>query len=334
VTVTEDASRFVIAVDAGGTHTRVACFGLDGSLLARASGRGGSPNHNADAADNVAETTLRCLTSGGLDPRDAIGLVAGMASISRHGSNQGDGDNSWAADYFALPSLTCPRVVVNDAVIAHRGALLGRPGIMIVAGTGSMIMAVTDDGTELESGQFEHYAGAARHLVHDVIQLILAGLDGPDDRELVASVLDYWGVDDVPGLRTAILGLSDADRMTVRRRYGLLAPAVTAVADISPIADRALRGLAEKTARGVHLLAPVVHPRRVLVAAAGSLATTDAFADRLSAALEEHPDNRTVLTPAALDPIGGAALIAYQNAEMPVRPALVDRLLLGAASSC
>jgi hypothetical protein len=72
----------------------------------------------------------------------------------------------------------------------------------------------------------------------------------------------------------------------------------------------------------------------VLVAAAGSLATTDAFADRLSAALEEHPDNRTVLTPAALDPIGGAALIAYQNAEMPVRPALVDRLLLGAASSC
>ena len=36
----------VIAVDAGGTHTRAACFGLDGSPRGRAEGPAGAWHHD------------------------------------------------------------------------------------------------------------------------------------------------------------------------------------------------------------------------------------------------------------------------------------------------
>jgi len=88
-------------------------------------------------------------------------VVAGLAMVGRVGSNQGDGDNTWARDFFQVPGLACERLILNDAVVALRGALVGGPGIIVVAGSGSMILAIDDEGFEVESGQFEHYAGAA-----------------------------------------------------------------------------------------------------------------------------------------------------------------------------
>jgi glucosamine kinase len=328
--VTEDGrgEPFVIAVDAGGTHTRVACYGLDGTRKGAASGRGGSPFHNTDASENVSETIARAILDGELDARDAVGLVAGLANISRSGSNQGDGNNDWAQSFFVVPSLGCEPVVVNDAVVAHRGALLGRHGVMVVAGTGSMILAITEDGTEVESGQFEHYAGAARHLVFEAMQQILIGEAGPEDAELVLSVLDYWNVADIGALRSAVLRLAETDRLEVRRRYGRLAPTITSAAETSPLADRALRDLTEKTARGIRLLAPLVAADRVPVAVSGALATTPAFTSRLSDALGELRGPRAALVPPALDPLGGAALIALQGAGVEITDDLIDRLRL------
>lgn len=317
---------FVIAADAGGTHTRVACFGLDGMLLAAASGRGGARFHNADAAENTAETTLRCLRSGNLDPRDAVHLTAGLSNISRPGSNQGDGDNEWAAEFFSVPGLDCPRTIVNDAVTAHRGALLGEPGIVVIAGTGSMILAIDEDGTEVESGQFEHYAGGARHLVFEAMQLMLTGSAGDADAELVATLLDYWGASDITGLRAVILALGAEDPREVRRRYGRLAPAITAAADTSPLADRAIRDLAGRTARGIRLLAPLIGDERVPTALCGALATTPAFATRLTDALAEAPATTAVVVPAALDAVRGAALVSYQQLGIDVTDPVLARL--------
>jgi glucosamine kinase len=329
VSSTGEGFGFIVAADAGGSHTRVACYGLDGTLLGLATGPGGNPHHNADAVGNVADTTLRALHLAGLDARDAVSLVAGLANISRPGSNQGSGNNGWADEFFTVPTLGCDPIIVNDAVIAHRGAFLGQPGVMVVAGTGSMILAITKDGTEVESGQFEHYAGGARHLVFETMQLILIGEAGAEDAELVESVLDYWGATDIPDLRKRILNLAGSDPLEVRRRYGLLAPTVSAAADTSPLADRALRDLAGKTARGVRLLAPLLERQNAPVATAGALASTPTFRSRLSDALTDESAHHPTLVATQLNPLGGAALIAYERAGIQVTPDLIERLLTG-----
>lgn len=320
---------FVIAVDSGGTHTRVGCFGLDGTLLSAISGRGGSPRHNKDAADNVADAVDACLQSGSLDPAGAVGLAAGIAEIQT-GRSLDDETNAWAAAYFSALPRSCPRVLVNDAVTAHHGALLGRSGVIVVAGTGSMILARTRDGSHVESGWFEHYAGAARHLVFDAMQLILLGADQPADGELVAQALAYWGAADVPELREVILRLQGVERTEVMRRYGRLASTITALADSSPLADRVLRELARKTARGIHVLAPMIGDAPVPVALAGAVATHPEFQTRLADALaDETGAVPTTIVPPALDPLRGAALLAYDAAAIPWTDAVLARLFAG-----
>ena len=323
---------YVIAVDAGGSHTRVGCFALDGSMLSRAVGGGGSPDHNDDAERNVSSTLTSSLQQGGLDPADAVGLAAGMAAIHRVGPNEDSGVNDWAERYLSLPSLTCPRTIVNDAVTAHRGALIGRPGVIVVAGTGSMILAITEDGRQVESGQLQHYAGGARHLVFGSLQLILTEEPTPADMPFLAEVLSYWEADDTDQLRERILALESSDRNEVKRLYGGLAPRVTTNADTSPLADRALRLLTGRTARGVMLLAPLVGSEPVLASCIGALATDPAFASRLADDLAGYPRAPARLVPAALDPLCGAALLAYEVAGVRTDPAVSDRLALSGAA--
>lgn len=273
---------------------------------------------------------MSALRDGGLDPADAVGVAAGIASIGRPGSNQDhDRDDTWADALLEQALPGCPRSVVNDAVVAHRGALVGGAGVVVVAGTGSMVLAVTVDGQEVESGQFEHYAGAARHVVFDVVHGVLAGTAGVRDAALVSAVLAHWGVPDVPGLRRATLQLSGGDRTVTTRRYGALAPQVTAHADTSPLADAALRGLADRTATGVLLLAPLVGLSPVPVALVGGLGGAPAFAVRVGDALAVPGTTPTQLVPAVLDPLGGAALLAYEVAGVATPPGVVQRLAAG-----
>ena len=319
-------SPYVIAVDAGGSFTRVGCFALDGATISRAVGGGGSPDHNHDAEHNVSSTLARCLRQADLDPADAVGMGAGMAAIHRVGPHQPASPNEWAESYLTLPSLSCPRTIVNDAVTAHRGALLGRPGVIVVAGTGSMILAIGEDGREVESGQLQHYAGGARHLVFDALQLILTDAAAPADQPFLTEVLGYWGVADTTQLREHILALETRDRNEVKRLYGGLAPRVTARADTSPLADRALRRLTAKTARGVLLLAPLVGSDAVHVSCIGALATDPRFTARFGEDLAGYPATPPRLVPAALDPLAGAALLAYEVAGIPVDAEVIARL--------
>ncbi|EWS79619.1 BadF/BadG/BcrA/BcrD ATPase family protein [Brachybacterium phenoliresistens] len=307
-------SPFVIAVDAGGTHTRVGCYALDGRQLSRVSGAGGSPMHNDDAAENVARAIRAALAAAGLAIEDAAALGVGTAGYEREGSNQSRGKgNAWVEEVYGLPGLQCPRVIVNDAVIAHRGALGGAAGIVVVAGTGSMILAIDEQGREVESGQFEHYAGAARHLAFSAMHRVLAG-DAEAGDPFVARALERFGAADVPALRAAVLALGGTDRQEVKRIYGGLAPVITALAGASATADAALADLVGRTVDGIALLVPLIAARPVPVALTGSLALSDAF----TACLTEQLRDRGVaaeVVPAAADPLGGAALLALDAAR-------------------
>ena len=318
-------SRFVIAVDAGGTYTRVGCYGLDGALLGAGSGGGGSAQHNHDAKANVDAAVIAALDAADLQASDAVTLCAGLSGWHRAGSNQGS-TNRWADGFFSVPGLDCPRLLVNDAVIAHRGALAGQAGIIVVGGTGSMILAIDERGEEIESGQLEHYAGGARHLVYDVVHQVLTSAPPALTADpIVEAVLSHWSVRDVSELRRVVLQMGTTDRNDVKRRYGAFAPLVTAAVDTSPMADAAVRGLAFKTARGVQLLAPMVGADPVPVACAGALATSSAFRDRL---VEELSTGSTVtrLTEPVLDPVAGAAIIALTSLHIDLSPDLLTRL--------
>lgn len=324
---------FVIAVDAGGTHTRVRCFALDGTPLAAATGAGGSAQHNDDAAQSFGDTVAAALAAGGLDPGRAVALAAGLAGMRLDDAGAGERSAAWAEAFYAMPWLDCPRRFVNDAVVAHHAALQGKPGVIVIAGTGSMILAITADGGRVESGAYQHYAGGARHLAYDLVQQLIIGRAFADDAGLVAEVLRTWGLTDVAGLRPEVVRLSGIDRNEAKRRWGRLAPLVTARADTSPLADVVLRRLADATAAGALLVAGEIGTVGVPAALAGALATDPAFVVRFEQSLSVQGGAACTMVRSAPDPLLGAALMAYELAGVTVDADLSARVLGVAAAS-
>jgi N-acetylglucosamine kinase-like BadF-type ATPase len=65
-------------------------------------------------------------------------------------------DQEWADRFTAVPGLVCPRLSVNDAVIAHAGALRSLPGIIAISGTGPIVFGVTPDVRQIRNYDFGH----------------------------------------------------------------------------------------------------------------------------------------------------------------------------------
>jgi N-acetylglucosamine kinase-like BadF-type ATPase len=310
------ARRCVIGIDSGGSHTRVLCAGLDGRILGRGRNAGGSPTHNVDARQHVRAAIAEALAAAQVGAGDVVGLASGMAGF------ESDADRSWAADFVGVDGLDCPLRLVNDSVVAHAGAFAGGPGIMVVAGTGSMILAITESGEHIRNERYRHYAGGARHLVFDAVARVLIDEDTAPDEGFVRDLLSYWDVPDKTGLRQRIAAMESADYNEVKHFYGRIAPIVTGWAEQSPLASAACRKLARATAVGVRLLGAHFHGDPVGVATEGGLAGCAPFSDRLRT--EMGP--RYELRPARLEPVAGAALLALEEAGVPIDDALLERL--------
>lgn len=168
---------FVIAVDAGGSHTRAACLGLDGVVLARVTGDGSHAAHRAVAAGLVRDAVARAISAADLDPADAVYLVAGLAGLDSE-------DTGWTDEFTDVAGLRCRREHLNDAVVAHTGAFAGGPGVVVVGGTGSLLLAVNETGARFRDWDYHHYVGGARHLAFDLVQRLLVGDDTVDDEDM------------------------------------------------------------------------------------------------------------------------------------------------------
>lgn len=313
----------LLAIDAGGTHTRVLVLRTDGTVLGAGRAGGGSPNHSHDAQAQVEAAVAAALNDAAVRPEQIALVGGGFAGINRSTGQD------WTRDWFS--HVNGPRILVNDAVTAHAGAFLGAPGVIVIAGTGSTIVTLGPDGEPIDSGMFEHYAGGARHLVFDVVRRLLIG-EGERDDPIVPELLKHWQVSDVDAFRTALRLTHQEDRQEVKRRHGAFAPAVTRLADVSGLADAALTWLCDLTAVGVRLLLPVAarpvdHPSRAAapVARIGALAESEAYGRRLARALTGH----TEIVDSPLGSVGGAAAFTLRAAGISVDTSVLESLRMG-----
>lgn len=191
------------------------------------------------------------------------------------------------------------------------------PGVMVVAGTGSMILGITRAGRRLRNASFLHYAGGARHLSFDVVQHILAAsrttVARPSgDDGLVNAALAHWNAADERGLYEAVVAEAGDDRDEVKRHYGAFAPVATRHSATSPLAADALARLVDKTRVGIELVAAGFPGGPVPVVLEGGLVCSGEFRSMLEAAFT---GGGSMCHPAApmLAPAEGAALMALRS---------------------
>jgi glucosamine kinase len=315
-------ARVVLGVDGGGTHTRALIADLDGRVLASAETGGSNPSHHPRAEENAREAIQQVLTAAGCEPRQVEALVAGFAGLD------GPEDQEWADRFTAVPGLVCPRLCVNDAVIAHAGALRSQPGIIAISGTGSIVFGVTPDGRHVRNYDFGHYApSTARHLSYDAVYRLIAGEAEAADRSFLEAVLAFWDTVDVSAL--AELGARGfvADRQERNYRFGAMAKLVTAAAEQGvPVARAVCDQAATTLGIGIRLVGACFAEAPIPVALVGSVIRSPYPERAVKQVLARKANRDYQVVEPALPSVQGAVLMALERCGRVIDPALLQRL--------
>lgn len=312
----------VIGIDGGGTKTRALAVKLDGTIAGTAESGCCNPNKDQHASEHVQQAIREALHAAQAAPEDVAAICAGLAGL------EAEEDLRWAEQFTSLAGISCLKQLVNDAYVAHAGAFCGEPGIMAISGTGSVVFGINEQGRMLRNQDYQHYAGAARHLAYECVHRLLAGYGAEEDQGLLREVLAYWKVNTLEelyerGSKGFVEGVHEQ-----MRGFGQMGPIVTrAAAEGSPVAIDVCNGLVHALEVGIRLIGAGFRGEQVPVAFMGSVIQDRFMTERLTNGLQQGLGHKqyTVVQPRLL-PAAGAALLALKLCESPIRDDVLQRL--------
>lgn len=237
----------LLGVDAGGTKTVCAITDLAGNTLGEATaGPGNCQSLGYDsAAASVMSAVTGATTAAGVGLDSVVAGCIGMAGAGRPEDQE--------AMVAALKPLQRMRLqVVDDARIALAGALDAAPGVVIIAGTGSIAYGVGSDGVVARAGGWGWMIGdegSGYEIGRRALQAALAVRDGvgPPTR-LAERICNRWQLERIdeaiPRLHTM--------REDVQREIAALSQVVTVLAVEG---DDVAQGLLDAAGRALGQLA-------------------------------------------------------------------------------
>lgn len=275
------------------------------------------------AATNVQTAIATALHRCQRNPRDVTCLVAGIAGVDS------EADVAWADEVTRLAGLSCRRLHVNDAVIAHVGALQSRPGVIVISGTGSVIYAITESKRHIRNYDMQHYANSgARHLAFSALFAVLAGESTDADQPLVQQMLCHFSVESVAALRARFTndnrGFTNADWPLL----GTFAPFVTDAAQRGqPLAMRVSNAACAEIAMGVKLVGGHFGANTVSVSCVGSVIGSTYLYEGVRRLLEGTVGPKSYqLVPPGFSSTIGAVLMAFHEMGVNVSNTVLDNL--------
>ena len=178
---------FIAGIDGGGTHTRLELRDMENRFLRR--GEFGPFNLNA-----IGETAFRALLREVFvwcgDMSDCARLCIGAAGVSNPRVKEILAEELDQADFRGTWKLC------GDQEIALRGAMDG-PGVVLIAGTGSICFGKNEAGETARSGGYGHLiddGGSGYALGRDVLGCAVRCLDGrAKDTGILREVCDRLG---------------------------------------------------------------------------------------------------------------------------------------------
>jgi N-acetylglucosamine kinase-like BadF-type ATPase len=180
----------VMGIDAGGTRTVCVLADDAGSVLAESRG----PGANLQSAGELeVEKVLHDLIISALDGRPGPQAIClGMAGVDRLR------DADIVRGILKRIGHRAQVIVVNDALIALEAGVPGRPGTVVIAGTGSIAYGRNADGRGARAGGWGYVLGdegSGYWLGRLALRAVLRAADGRGEAtQLTPRVLAYYGV--------------------------------------------------------------------------------------------------------------------------------------------
>ncbi|MET3546792.1 glucosamine kinase [Paenibacillus favisporus] len=315
--------KLIMGIDGGGSNTRVIIASPDGDIAAYIEDQKAASQHRDNqATDNFKTAIRKALSVAGCSPGEICGMAAGIAGYDR------DQDLEWVKELTHLPEMTCPKWHVNDAVAAHYGALMAKPGVVVISGTGSIIFGINEEGQYIRNYDYHHYAAsAARFLAYDAVYEAIAGHTDDTDGRLVHDMLSHWNAADLGEL--ALLGRNGFhdDRRERDRGFGAFAPYVTeAAAAGSSLAQAVCDRSIHQIVVGIRLLGRHFQAETLRVACIGSVANSTYFQGKLKRISTDDPGRPFRLMDPHFPPVVGSFLYAMEQLGIPVTDSVLSKL--------
>lgn len=296
-------SALFAGIDGGQSTTSAVIGDETGRVIARGS---------SGAADEVGEgpesTRLRDALRGAL--RDALGH-AGLPQDSRFAAIVAGISGYEGNLHGRNPQLPADRVtLVHDSEIAHAGALDGKPGVVVIAGTGSVAFAKNESGETALCGGWGYLfgdEGSAFWLGRQAIAEAMRDNDASEESELAPLLLQHFSQ---PSLRA----LARAFYAGVLSRADLAAFAPVLVQCAENGSERAAQFVRDGAAALVLLAKHAADRARIPspnVAFTGGLMQSAAFSAHVDRWMHELlPQGRRAIP--RRDAAEGALLLAYR----------------------
>jgi len=324
---------YYLGLDAGGTRTRALLVERNGAI--RGFGLGGAANPSNASMDAVARGLAAAADAAWKNAgvpsgqRAAAACFIGAAGIKE--AHECAAYGAAAARAGLAPGDKC--VAANDTEAALAGGLPGKPGMVLIAGTGSFCVGRDASGRVARCGGWGWLmcdVGSGFCLGREALRATVRAGDGRlAPGSLSASVLKHFGV-------------RDAELLMVPVYSGAFSP--TAIASLAPLVMNAAlagdrvavkilragaRDLAELASRVASALSwRGAAPEMILV---GGVANSGRPYQPLVEAAIRKAVPGVAISNAALPPVAGAALRALELDNITINPALLGRLASGLA---
>lgn len=306
--------RFVIGIDGGQTGTTCLLARSDGEIIGRGVGGHlvhlGSPMGPELMRAAFSQSVGAAWRMAGLSRQPVVAAYLGLSGVER-GTPEARTAEAIAAQTIKAESI----VAANDATSALAGALLGRPGVIVIAGTGATALGINEAGQEAFSGGWGWLLGDEGSAFDIGRRGLLAAQHAWDGRGPATALADlfqsHFGVSHYFDVKRIIFS-SPPDA----RRFADLAPIVVrAAAGGDAVARKVVTSAAQELAitaaaviRRLEFTSPVIPVAYVGgVFRAGALVLTP-FQRRL-----RRLDRRACAVPPALPASCGSVLLALRS---------------------
>lgn len=330
------SEELYLGIDGGQSHTEAVIGDIDGNILGR--GRGGPSNHvdQPGGRERLQRAIVDSVSSA------LIQYKASQISDSAHPEVQAQRplkDTVFAAAHCAMTGeaefkeevirkILCARcfVVGHDAPAALAGATGGEPGIVVIAGTGSVAYGEDQSGQSVYTGGWGYLfgdEGSGFWIAKEGLRRAMFGQDGlREPTRLRERALEYFNCPDLHAIEVAVV----CGRIT-RDRFASFAKVVhqaavegeTAAREVITEAGRSLAALAAVVAKRLNFTEACVAP-------VGGVFRGEMVREAFQTELEKQIPSARIITP-RFDPATGALLLAYRAAgRTPMTKSLLSAL--------
>jgi len=320
--------QIVIGVDGGGTSTRVALATDQGEVLGI--GNAGAGNYHDVGVDvvrsNIAKALAEAWSLAGIEQQQADAAFLGLGSVASEADR-----NTIRQVAKDLSLAKNEKVGVDhDLRVALAGGLIGKPGIILIAGTGSSCFGINGNGDTWRSGgwgpRLDDIGSSGWLGLQSMIAIVRAHDGRGKPTVLSKRVLEALEISEID----QILHRVDGEGLT-RREKGTLAKLVTEAAAQGDLVAQDI--IAAGTDELGLLIATVANQLglpeslgTVPVAITGGLTKAgDVFLGPLRQAVQRRSSACEVIEP-KLPPVMGAVLLAIQSLGIDTSPEVVNNL--------